>query len=152
MQALRIRDSRLTKERKCCAIIAHTPSTGPDLTEATSASRHPTDMEATVEMTTASEPETSVRDTVVTDYPGMEAAGDAAPAAGHEPQEVVPVIGDDEPHVDAAAAGEAAPQDATVVTDRNEPSEAAAAASGDEPSEAAAATDGNEPQETTAAA
>jgi superfamily II DNA/RNA helicase len=109
-------------------------------------------MEATVETTTASEPETSVRDTVVTDYPGMEAAGDAAPAAGHEPQEVVPVIGDDEPHVDAAAAGEAAPQDATVVTDRHELSEEAAVASRDEPLEAVAATDGNEPQETTAAA
>src|SRR5437868_15416399 len=74
MQAFRIRDSRLTKERKRCAMIAHTPSTGPDLTEATSASRHPTDMEAIVETTTDSAPETSVQDNVVLDAPRREVA------------------------------------------------------------------------------
>jgi superfamily II DNA/RNA helicase len=74
MQAFRIRDSRLTKERKRCAMIAHTPSTGPDLTEATTASRHPTDMEAIVATTADSEPETSVQDQTVPDDPVSEVA------------------------------------------------------------------------------
>ncbi|MFL5281108.1 MAG: DEAD/DEAH box helicase [Rhodopila sp.] len=135
-------------------MIAHTPSTGPDLTEATSASRHPTDMEAIVETTTDSAPETSVQDNVVLDAPRREAAdGQDRPddMAGQEPQQAAGVTGDDEPREAAEVTGDDEPQEAVAVTGGDDPQEAPAAVGGHEPRETIAAPDEDGPQEAPAA-
>jgi superfamily II DNA/RNA helicase len=73
-------------------MIAHTPSTGPDLTEATTASRHPTDLEATVAETPGSEPEPFVQDQT------EELVGEAFEAGSHDgPDDKAPVESRDEP-------------------------------------------------------